>query len=267
MRPSQISLPHVAVAFFLALAPSAPARAQQPLADPPSSKQFMGRFDFEMIANALAADDQRFSWDTHWVGSFDFVDYVRGRLTFLADYQAVLGSELQPFDPNQSKYTLEVSSSVRAGSTEVAGVLQHVSRHRGDRPKDFGVAINALSGRIMRQFDMGGGTLALRADAGKVIERSYVDYTWMAAMEAVVRRPMTPHVGVFARAYGEAFAVDSDIAGREHQRGGRVEGGVRLSGSRGAIELFGGYERVIDADQLDRLAREWAFGGFRLANN
>lgn len=267
MRPSQISLPRVAVAFVLVLASSAPARAQQPLADPPSSKQFMGRFDFEMIANALAADDQRFSWDTHWVGSFDLVDYVRGRLTFLADYQAVLGSELQPFDPNQSRYTLEVSSSVRAGATEVAGVLQHVSRHRGDRPKDFGIAINVLSGRIMRQVDGDGGTLALRVEGGKVIEHSYADYTWMAAMEALVRRPVNPRVGVFVRVYGETFAVDSAIADRARQQGGRVEGGVRFSGSRGAIELFGGYERVIDADQLDRLAREWAFGGFRLASN
>ena len=267
MRPSALSLPRVALAAFLAIASSAPARAQQPLADPPSSKQFMGRFDFEMIANALAADDRRFSWDTHWVGSFDLVDYVRGRLTFLADYQAMLGSELQPFDPNQSKYTLEVSSSVRAGLTEVAGVLLHVSRHRGDRPKDFGIAINVLAGRIMRQFDLGRGTLALRVDAGKVIEHSYADYTWMAATEAIIRRPVTPNVGVFARGYGEACAVDSAIAGRDRQQGGRVEGGVRFSGSRGAIELFGGYERVIDADQLDRQAREWAFGGFRLASN
>ena len=266
MRSSPIS-PRVLVAVLLALAPSAPASAQHPLPDAPTSKQFMGRFDFEMIANALAADDERFSWDTHWVGSFDLVDYVRGRLTFLADYQAMLGSELQPFDPNQSRYTLEVSSSVRAGETELAAVLQHVSRHRGDRPKDFGIAINVLAGRLMRQYDMGRGTLAVRADAGKVIEHSYADYTWMAAMDALVRRPVTPHVGVFARGYGEAFAVDSSIAGRGHQRGGRVEGGVRLSGSRGAIELFGGYERVIDADQLDRQTRAWAFGGFRLASN
>jgi hypothetical protein len=33
------------------------------------------------------------------------------------------------------------------------------------------------------------------------------------------------------------------------------------------MELFVGGERVIDADQLDRIPRRWAFVGFRLLRN
>jgi hypothetical protein len=33
------------------------------------------------------------------------------------------------------------------------------------------------------------------------------------------------------------------------------------------MELFVGGERSIDADQLDRVARRWAFVGFRLLRN
>jgi hypothetical protein len=42
---------------------------------------------------------------------------------------------------------------------------------------------------------------------------------------------------------------------------------VRLLGTGGAIDLFAGYEKVIDADPLDRQARRWAFAGFRLLRN
>ena len=80
------------------------ARAQSTLVEPPSTPQFMTRFDFQIVANALSGDDPHFSWDTHWAGNFDFVDYVYGRLTFEADYQAILGDELRPFDPYQGNY-------------------------------------------------------------------------------------------------------------------------------------------------------------------
>src|SRR5262249_41832808 len=136
----------LAAAVSLLLIVVASASAQQPLeGPPPATPQFLPRYDFHMEAAGLGSGgDVRFSWETHWGGDFDLVDYVRGRLMFLADYQAVLGHEFQPFDPNQSYYTLEVSSSTRIGSTELAGVLHHVSRHLGDRFKDFAIAENSL---------------------------------------------------------------------------------------------------------------------------
>jgi hypothetical protein len=242
------------------------AGAQQPLAEPPSSGQFLSRFDFHLSAAGLAVDDPRFKVDTHWGGDWDLVDYVHGRLMFLADYEAVLGDQFRLFDPNQGNYTLEVSSSFRAGGTEFAGVLHHVSRHLSDRANRLAIAMNVAEARVLRQIDVGQTTLALRADGGPVIAHAYVDYTWMAVGEALLRRPLTPHVGLLGRAHAEIYGVDHAIAGRSRQQGGRLEAGVRLAGSRGALELFGGYERVVDAYPLDRQPLRWAFAGFRIVN-
>jgi hypothetical protein len=253
-----------AVAWLL-LASAAPAAAQQPLEQFPATPQFLSRFDFHLEAEGLAPHDQQFMWDSHWGGDFDFVDYVRGRLSFLADYQAVLGSEFQPFDPNQGNYTLEISSSFRFGDTEVAGVLHHLSRHLGDRPKEFGIAHNVVEGRLMRHVALGVHAVALRVEGGKVTNRSaIVDYSWRGAVEVVARRELSLTRAVYGRVFGEVITVDPDIAGRGTQHGGRLEVGIRLTGSSGALELFGGYERVIDADPLVREPRQWAVGGFRL---
>jgi hypothetical protein len=241
-----------------------PAFAQPPLAEPPAAPQFMSRFDFRMWAAALAHDDQRFTWDTHWAGDFDIVDYVRGRMTFLADYQALLGDEFRPFDPYQSNYYLAVSASLRHRKMEYAFVFHHVSRHLGDRPKRDSVAYNAMLGRVLRQIDLGGATLDVKGDLGPVVARAIVDYTWTGNVDLVLRRPVSPHVGVYGRTAADVFWVDEAIAGRGRQTGGRIEAGVRLGGTDGAIELFGGYEQVIDADPLDRVPRRWAFAGFRL---
>lgn len=256
-----------AVAICLVLLASVPARAQQPSSSPPSAPEFMSRYRFQMSAAALAVDDDRFSWDTHWGGDFDLLDYVTGRMSFLADYQAVLGDQFQPFDPNQGTYTLAASASVRAGRTEFAGVFRHVSRHLGDRAKNFGIAYNVLAGRVMRQLVLPRGTLDIRADAGKALQRAYVDYTWTGAVDATIRQALSSRVGVFGHVFGETYGVVPRIARRGLQQGGRVEGGVRVSGRGGALELFAGYERVVDADPLDRQPRRWAFAGFRLTSN
>src|SRR5205807_2455069 len=87
------------------------AQTQQPvIAPPPATPEFLSRYDFHLSAAALlvstptpapAVPDQRFSWDTHFGGSFDVVDYLVGRTAVMIDYQAVLGDEFRPFDPNQ----------------------------------------------------------------------------------------------------------------------------------------------------------------------
>lgn len=251
-----------ATCFTLSVA--APAFAQRPLAEPPTRAEFFSRFDLALSAAALSHEDDRFSWDTHWMGDFDLVDYKYGRATFLADYQALLGSEFRPFDPYQSNYTLEASGSYRAGRTEIAGVLNHISRHLGDRSKRDAVAENSLGARVMRQFRYDRGTVDTRVDVRKVIARSYMDYTWMGEIDVTVRRAVSPRSTVYGRVYGQAYAVDPTLAGRDHQYGGRIEVGVRVAGARGALELFAGAERVIDADPLDRLPRRWPFAGFRL---
>ena len=255
-----------ALAACLTLTIAARVFAQQPLATPPTSAEFMSRFDFHLSAAGLSDPDRRFSWDTHWGGDFDFVDYVHGRLNFFADYEVVLGDEFRKFDPNQGNYTLAVSGSARVGGTELTGVLHHVSRHLSDRPNRVAVAYNALELRLMRYLEFGKQTLALRLEGGPVIARAFVDYVGMAVYDSTLRRRVSPHTGVYGRVSADYYAVDPDVAGRSNQSGARVEAGVRLTGKRGALDLFGGYEKVVDAHPLDRQSREWAFAGFRLVN-
>jgi hypothetical protein len=217
-----------------------------------------------MSAAYLNNPDPRFTWDTHWAGDFDLFSYPKGRATFLADYQALLGSEFRPFDPYQSNYLLEASGSVFAGDTEVAAVLSHVSRHLGDRYKRIAVAENSLGPRVMRRFGGDGGSFDVRADWRKVIERAYDDYNWIGDVDLTARVRMSPHTSAYGRGYGNVYLVDKTIAGRDRQLGGRVEAGVKVTGSHGAMEYFVGGERMVDADPLDRITRNWAFIGFRL---
>ena len=250
-------------AACLTLAVAARTSAQSP-APGPSGPDFLTRYDFHLAANALVVDDQRFSWDTRYGGDLDLFDYVAGRTSILVDYEAVLGDQFRPFDPNQAYYVLEVSSSYRRSGTEVAGVFHHVSRHLSDRPKQFPIAWNVVGVRVMRRFGSGITTVDARAGAGAVTQHSFVDYRWTGDLDLLIRRAVGPRVGVFAHGYGEMFGVDASANGRGAQTGGRLEVGVRVTGRAGALELFAGVERRIDADPLDFLPKRWGIAGFRL---
>jgi len=252
----------------LAAVPAAFAQLPHPLDEAPAAADFIPRFDWKASAAALGQADERFSWDTHWAGDFDLFSYPKGRASFLADYQALLGNEYRPFDPYQSNYQLEASGSVFIGDNEIAAVLSHISRHLGDRPKRIAVAENSLGPRYMRRFGVdANGSLDLRADVRKVIARAYDDYSWIEEVELVARKALNAHATLYARGYGQLIQVDPEIAGRGQQKGGRIEAGIKLKGSSptgAALELFGGGEQMIDADPLDRLPRRWAYAGFRL---
>lgn len=255
------------VAACLAMAAATPAAAQDPPASQPRTLEFLSRVDFHLSAAGLAEDDDRFSWDARVGGEFDLVDYIVGRMTVLAEYQAVLGNQLQLFDPNQGNYNLAAASSGRLGRNEMAIFFHHLSRHLSDRAKTFGITVNDLGWQFTRPFRTGDTSLELRADVGKVLHVVYLDYTWLANAEIVVRRPLNPRVALFSRARGELYGIDPDIAGRDDQQGGHVEGGVRLTGGAGAVEFFGGFEKVVDADPIARQARQWAFAGIRIVDH
>jgi hypothetical protein len=220
-----------------------------------------------LSAAALASGDDRFLWDMHWGGDFDLVDYVKGRATFLAEYQAVLGNEFQPFDPHQGNYTLAASGSWRTGVAEFVGVFNHVSRHLGDRPKRFGIAWNVLMARALKDVDVDGTILGVGADAGYVTHRAFVDYAWIAALDLRAYRQVSARIGWYARLHGETFGVNEGVAQRQGQQGGNIEAGVRISGGSALMELFAGYAKVIDADPIGRQPGRWGFVGFRLLNN
>src|SRR6266853_1365717 len=90
----------VVVAALLSVAPAVPAAGQQPTAalqatapQPPDAVPdpgpgFMTRYDFHLTAASLAITDPRFSWDTHFGGEIDVIDYVVGRASVVVDYEA-----------------------------------------------------------------------------------------------------------------------------------------------------------------------------------
>jgi hypothetical protein len=253
------------VALALTLATAGPSLAQvEPLSQFPTSPQFLPRFDVMLSAAALGNKDPRFTWDTRWGGNFDLVDYKYGRMTFVTDYQGLLGSQFRPFDPYQSNYTLEAMGSVRVGKTEIFAVLNHVSRHLGDRPKPAAVAENSLGVRLLRRFEEGGNSLDLRVDLRKVVAVAYDDYTVMGDFDTTLRIRLNGRATVFGRIYAEGVTVDSTVANRAGQYGGRAEMGVRLRGEGGVLELFAGTERMLDADPLDRMVATWPLLGFRI---
>jgi hypothetical protein len=264
-----------AVAACLTLLFAARVAAQQPLFAPaPAGPEFLPRFDFHLSVDSLmppkdtpqAIADERFSWDTHFGGSFDVVDLVVGRAGATIDYQAVEGSEYRPFDPNQASYVLEAFVLARLGSRAEAGaIFHHVSRHLSDRPKRDAIAWNELGARVLGHFDAGPATVDVDVEGGWAIQHSFVDYTWLGETHVLVRRPISPRIGVYGQASGRFFGV-SDLATRGTQTGGRVEGGVRLGGRGGVVELYVGYENRVDAYPLDRVPQHWGLAGLRVVS-
>ena len=260
-------LRHVAVAACLTAGFASSAAAQvapPPLAEAPPGPQFMSRYDFHLSADAFASEDERFKWRARFGGDFDLVDYVRGRATFLVDLENILGSERRPFDPNQANYTLEAATSARTRHAEIFFVFHHISRHFADRPKIVAIAWNVAEARALRRLTIKGTTIDLRADVGKIAAHAFVDYAWIADADVLLRRHVSPRVDAYARAYVETFGINPRLSSRARQTGGRVEGGLRLPGAGGAVELFAGYEHVVDADANQRVPFGWAFAGFRL---
>ena len=247
------------VCLLALLAGASPAAAQRPV-------QFLPRYDFHLSAERLASsDDGRFEWDTNFGGDLDFVDYGRGRLRFAANYEAILGGEFRAFDPNQGTYLLDMSSSLRVRGVEVAALLHHTSRHLSDRFKRLPVDWNMFGAGLDHETHTGGVTVRSRAHLLGVLLKSNVDYRWEATGDVGVHVPMRPHVGLIAGGGLRLVGVD-ETRSRGTQRGGRVEGGVRLDGHAGAIELVVAAERRIDAYPLETAARSWVSAGFRFVS-
>jgi len=252
--------------FILLSATPAVAQSPQPVVAPaPAGPEFLSRYDFHMAATALAIDDERFSWDSHFGGSFDVIDYVVGRLAVRADYEAVLGDELRPFDPNQGMYTLEGSFSARLrDSTELVGIFHHVSRHLSDRPKSFAIAWNEIGARIVHRVSVGTTTIDADLEGGRAVQHSSIDYRWLGEAHVLIRQPVNDRLGVFALGSGQMIGVDEAVNHRGTQVGGLVEAGVRIAGRGAVLEVFAGFEERIDAYPIGDTSQHWGLAGFRL---
>ena len=258
-----------ALGAVLVLSVAAPLRAQtsltHPVAPAAPAPGFFTNYDFHMNAASLTGgSDPAFQWDADFGGDLDLIDYGAGRLNFLANYQVVLGDQLQLFDPNQGNYTLEFSSSLRVGKTEFAGVFHHVSRHLGDRPKLFAVAWNEAGVRVSRLMTQRRWHASAQGTIVKITNRAYIDYSWEAEGAGDVRYVLTPHWSAIGGASLTLMGVDHTKYGRNRQTGAHAEGGVRIDGTRGALELFVAYDRRIDAGLFDLQTRTFGLLGFRL---
>jgi hypothetical protein len=263
-------LPLALSPFFIASPAIAQQPGPQPLVGPIEHFEFLSRYDFQLEVNVLSGDNgKQYRWDAHYGGAVDVFNYVKGRTSFVGDYEAVLGSEFRPFDPNQGNYILEPSTSWFVGDNEVAFVFHHVSRHLSDRPKTYAVAYNALLGRYLRKFEFPHDTsIAVRASGGHLVRHSQVDYTWTVDWDVMARRRMNPHLEWYARSTGEVFGVDPLL--RNENRGvqhtNHFEIGTILTGTKANLELFVGAEHRLDASILDFVPVSWAIAGFRIVN-
>lgn len=240
------------------LACACPAAAQ-------GTVQFFPRYDFHLGAEHLSQDDPRFVWDTNFGGEMDLVDYGAGRATFAANYEAVLGNQLRAFDPNQANYLLDASLSVRAHGAEIAAVLHHTSRHLSDRFKAMPVDWNMLGAVVSGEIRHGTMLIRPHGNVLDVLLKSDVDYRWETNAGVDFVAEVRPHISLVSRGNVRVVGVDGSRP-RGTQTGSRVESGIRLEGTRGAIELYVAGERRIDAYPLDFSSLSWLSAGFRFVS-
>ncbi len=226
--------------------------------------QFLSRFAFHLHAEHLSGDDPRFVWDTQFGGEIDMIDYGRGRGTFYAHYQAILGEQFRRFDPSHGNYILGGVLTTRVSGVELGGVFHHESRHLSDRPKRFAIDWNMLGVRARREGTSGRFSYDARAELRGVVFKSYVDYDWDMEGEVRLRRQLRPSVSLIA-ASGLRL-VGTDGINRGLQAGYREEGGIRLDGRGAAVELFVAVERRVDPDPLEFATATWLAAGFRLVS-
>lgn len=262
MRPSVI-------AAFLIIAGVSSAAAQSSLSQTGAQRpadpelEFLPGYTFHLNMEHLSHDDPRYVWDTNFGGELGIVGYGTSRLTFVVNYQAILGEEFHPFDPNQGNYILEGDLTTEYEGFEVGAVFYHQSRHLADRPKRQPVDWNMLGGRGRKRFIVGPTELDARVDLRYAILRTYVDYQWELDAGLRAKRPIHRAIDLVGAANLRQIGVD-DSLGRDDQTGYRLEGGLRFRGKAAAIELFLAVERRIDAYPTEFGHETWTSVGMRL---
>lgn len=251
---STLLLPSLVSAQIASISPGEALPAPGPLS----------RYQFHLNAVRLSVDEPQFNWDADFGGDLDLFDYGAGRVTLLSNYEVILGDERREFDPVQGNYTLDLSASRRVGPGELFGVVHHVSRHLSDRPRLEPVDWNAVGVRYLRTLTRGRLSGTGAAHALWTVDRSSVDYEAEYGAEARVRYVFSVRRAVFAAATLHTFTTDSVVLARGWQTGGRLEGGVRLSGGAASVELLAAVERRVDSDPMRPGGRTWGYFGFRL---
>ena len=245
----------LAGAAFLALA--APVVAQSQVEFFPSTRFFMG-------AEHLSTDSVHYKWRADFHGDVDLASWAHGgRANFLTNYEVVLGNDFRRFDPEQGNYQIDGSVSQQVRGVEVSAVFHHLSRHLSDRGKRQAVDWNTWGVRAKRTFARGPIAVTLQGDFRDVIAKSFVDYRNETEGRANLTYQWRPRIGFMSNTRLRVVGVDG-TGNRSTQTEARTEGGVRLGGPGGALELYLAGERRIDPDLLTLGGRSWFAAGFRL---
>jgi hypothetical protein len=242
----------------------APLENTQPPADvADDALVWLPSYHFHLNMAHLSSDSPQYVWDANYGGELGIVAYGKTQLTFVANYQAVLGEEFHPFDPNQGNYLLDGVLSTRVKGVYLAGVFHHLSRHLADRAKRPPVDWNMMGGRVGAQFTRNGMDVEARFDLLKSILKTNVDYEWELHTGVRVHRRLYGTLGLIGGAQLRHLGTN-DTFGRGNQTGGRGEGGIRVSGRAATVELFAAVERVIDPYPTTRGTDTFASVGMRL---
>ena len=253
----------VATAQSIQLAPL--ENTQAPADIPEGSLVFLPSYHFHLNMAHLSSDSPRYNWEANYGGELGIMAYGQTQLTFVANYQAVLGEEFHPFDPNQGNYLIDGVLSTRIRGFYVAGVFHHLSRHLADREKEPPVDWNMMGGRVGTQFTRGGTDVEARFDLLGSILKTNVDYAWEMHTGVRVHHRFYGTLGLIGGAQLR-YVGTTDQFNRSNQAGGRGEGGFRVSGRAATVELYLAVERVIDAYPTERGTATFASVGMRLLN-
>ena len=234
---------------------------------------FLTRGDWLLSAAPMASGDPRFAWSVRQRFDVDVAHFPRGRVNLFFDNEIVMGRERREFDFNHGNVMFETSALAQIGGVDAALVFHHMSRHLIDRPVDRVVAYHTVGGRAEHVFAIGRSRVAPAAELHRVVQRTFVDYQWLSQFTVRADYPFDNGNRLFVTGSFGWDGVDRTALGdlgeplnREAQPGGRVEGGVHLLGRTIALDLYGAFERRVDAFPVARVPLSWLEAGFRLAS-
>ena len=265
----------LAACLVLIFAARSAAQPQPVFVPAPAGPEFLPRYDFHLSVDSLSPPkntppeiaDDRFSWDTHFGGSFDVVDSWSAAPARASIIEAVEGSELPAVRSESGKLHARRIRPRRASTIAPRrGVIfHHVSRHLSDRPKREAVAWNEIGGAPaapLRRRTRPPSTSISRA-AGPSSTRSSIT-RGLATRVCSSGIRSSPRVGLFANGTGMLFGV-SQLVGRGTQTGGRVEGGRAAGRPRRGDGAVRGVRKPCGRRlRLDREPQRWALAGLRL---
>ena len=225
---------------------------------------FLTRYNVHVTGDRVTGDGQsQFKWDPDIGVDMDVFDlkWIRGNV--FMNVETMVGDERRAIDPNQSAYTFDLSVFTRLPRGEFGTTFHHISRHRSDRQNPGAPSWNMLGFSYGERVRVGAFEIEALGRWLSMIESSEVDYEQEFNGFVRLLRPIGERVSLLGEIDGAAVLVDKTMFGRTTQYGGRLEGGVRIKGGVGALELLLGRERRIDPDIFARTPIRWTRFVFR----